>query len=204
MMVARATYKLKIGWVRSCTLATKPAAGVDETVLQVSQQLPTNVWSGIKYAKVTRSRCPAFQGPSLKMQQASWRPRRSHVLSRYKGERQVHKMSKTISICVYYANPLSNPLMHVCTKGPLRLFFKKKGGGLFRLCMLGKGREVGSQARRVSPGTTKGGCKSVCELGKRFPRSSGFFGGKQCRKQMQCVWQAVVPSQVCACLPLPL
>lgn len=116
----RAKSLCKIGCARSCTLTTKPAAGINEMVLQVSQQLPTNVWSGIKYVKVTRSCCPAFQGPSLKMQEATDRPRRSHVLLRYKGERQVHKMSKTISVCVYYANPLSNLWMHVCTKGPSR------------------------------------------------------------------------------------
>lgn len=94
------------------------------------EQLPTNVWSGIKYAEVTTSFSPAFQGLSLKMQQGWYRPRRSYVLSRYKGERQVHKMSRTISICVYYANPLSNLSIHVCTKDHWEFRGKK---GLLRM-----------------------------------------------------------------------
>lgn len=106
--------KKKLGEIlRSCHQASSRHRCDSDTSLE---QLPTNVWSGIKYAEVTTSCSPAFQGWSLKMQQGSYRPRRSCVLSRYKGERQVHKMSRTISICVYYANPLSNLSVHVCTK----------------------------------------------------------------------------------------
>lgn len=120
--------KKKLGAIlHSCHQASSRRRWDSVTSLE---QLPTNVWSGIKYAEVTTSCSPAFQGLSLKMQQGSYRPSRSYVLSRYEGERQVHKMSRTISICVYYANPLSNLSMHVCTKdhwefrgkkGPLRV-----------------------------------------------------------------------------------
>lgn len=157
---------------------------------------------------MTRSRCPAFQGPSLKMQQPSYRPRRSHILSRYKGERQVHKMSKTISVCVYYANPPSNLSMHVCTKGPLRPPFFSQKADLFRTCVWREGKGAGNEESGVTPGSARG--KSVC-LFVSWAKDSALFGkwplwenNAENRRSAYANYKGCVPLQVCVCFPLPL